>query len=81
VFNLMNKGRIAAGYDADLTLVDLAAERTIEDAQQASKVGWTPFHGMRVQGWPMATVVRGQVVMRDGQITGAPNGRPMRFLP
>jgi dihydroorotase len=81
VFNLMNKGRIAAGYDADLTLVDLKAERTIEDAQQASKVGWTPFHGMRVQGWPMATVVRGQVVMRDGQITGTPHGRPMRFLP
>jgi dihydroorotase len=81
VFNLMNKGRIAAGYDADLTLVDLAAERTIEDSQQASKVGWTPFHGLRVQGWPMATVVRGQVVMRDGQIIGTPDGRPMRFLP
>ena len=80
VFGLMGKGRIAAGYDADLTLVDLKAERTIDDAQQASKVGWTPFHGMRVQGWPMATMVRGQVVMRDGEITGQPAGTAMRFL-
>jgi dihydroorotase len=81
VFGLMGKGRIATGYDADLTIVDLKAERTIDDAQQASKVGWTPFHGMRVQGWPMATVVRGQVVMRDGEITGRPEGRAIRFLP
>ncbi len=80
VFGLMGKGRIACGYDADLTLVDLKAERVIDDAQQASKVGWTPFHGLRVQGWPMATVVRGQVVMRDGAITGAAEGRPIRFL-
>ncbi len=80
-FGLMGKGRIAAGYDADLTLVDLQAERVIEDAQQASKVGWTPFHGQRVQGWPMATVVRGQVVMRDGQLVGPPAGRAMSFLP
>jgi dihydroorotase len=81
VFGLMGKGRIAAGYDADLTLVDLAAHRTIEDAQQASKVGWTPFHGMRVQGWPIATIVRGSVVMRDGAVQGPPAGRAMSFLP
>jgi dihydroorotase len=81
VFGLRRKGRIAAGYDADLTIVDLAAERTIEDAQQASRVGWTPFHGMRVTGWPIMTVVRGSVVMRDGQLLGAPAGQPMAFLP
>jgi len=81
VFGLMGKGRIAVGYDADLTIVDLKAERTIEDAQQATKVGWTPFHGMRVQGWPQMTVVRGQVVMREGEICGKPNGRAIQFLP
>jgi len=81
VFNLSRKGRIAAGYDADLTIVDLAAERTIEDGQQASKVGWTPFHGMRVTGWPVATVVRGRTVMRDGQLIGAAAGQPIAFLP
>jgi dihydroorotase len=81
VFGLMGKGRIACGYDADFTLVDLKAERVIDDAQQASKVGWTPFHGMAVQGWPMGTIVRGQVVMVDGQITGRPEGRAISFLP
>lgn len=80
VFGLARKGRIAAGYDADLTLVDLGAERVIDDAQQASKVGWTPFHGMRVRGWPMGTIVRGRIVMRDGQLIGAPAGAPMSFL-
>lgn len=80
VFGLAGKGRIAVGYDADFTLVDLKAQRTIEDSQQASKVGWTPFHGMRVTGWPMATIVRGAVVMRDGQLVGDPIGKPCRFV-
>lgn len=79
VFGLAGKGRVACGYDADLTLVDLAAERTITDAQQASRVGWTPFAGMKVHGWPMATVVRGQVVMRDGALVGDAIGAPARF--
>ena len=79
-FGLAGKGRIACGYDADLTLVDLQAERTITDAQQASRVGWTPFAGMRVTGWPMATIVRGNVVMRDGELVGTPVGAPMRFV-
>ncbi|MBN8524957.1 MAG: dihydroorotase [Planctomycetes bacterium] len=81
VFGLSCKGRIAAGYDADLTLVDLQASRVIEDGQQASRAGWTPFHGMRVTGWPMATIVRGETVMRDGQLLGTARGRPMGFQP
>jgi dihydroorotase len=81
VFGLSRKGRIAAGYDADLTIVDMHASRTIEDVQQASKVGWTPFHGMRVTGWPIMTVVRGRTIMRDGQLLDAAQGQPMSFLP
>jgi dihydroorotase len=79
VYGLLRKGRLAAGYDGDLTLVDMRAERTIEASRMASPCGWTPFDGMRVQGWPMATVVRGQVVMRDGAVIGAPAGRPAIF--
>jgi dihydroorotase len=79
LFGLAGKGRIACGYDADLTLVDLAASRTIENRLMASKSGWTPFDGMRVTGWPMLTVVRGRVVMRDGQLLGGAAGAPMRF--
>jgi dihydroorotase len=79
VYGLLRKGRLAAGYDGDLTLVDMRAERTIEASRMASPCGWTPFDGMRVQGWPVATVVRGGVVMRDGEVTGSPVGRPAMF--
>jgi dihydroorotase len=80
LFGLASKGRIAAGYDADLTIVDLGAQRTIENRQMASKVGWTPFDGMRVTGWPLMTIIRGNVVMRDGELLGSPLGEPMRFV-
>ena len=79
VYGALNKGRLAAGYDADFTLVDLRARRTIEDSWIVSPCGWTPFNGMKVTGWPMATVVRGNAVMRDGEVLGAPMGRLVRF--
>jgi dihydroorotase len=79
LFNLSGKGRIALGYDADFTVVDLKAKRTIEENWLKSKCGWSPFTGMSVTGWPMATIVRGQFAMRDGEL-GQPIGRPVRFL-
>lgn len=79
VFGMAGKGRIAIGYDADLTLVDLAARRTVTDESIASICGWTPFAGMELCGWPVATVIRGQVVMRDGEVQARPAGRPVRF--
>jgi dihydroorotase len=60
--------------------VDLKASREITDAGTASRCGWTPYAGMRVTGWPMATIVRGHAVMRDGAVLGAGVGRPVRFL-
>ena len=80
LFGIAGKGRIACGYDADLTIVDLQAKHTITDAEMANKVGWTPFAGMTVQGWPVSTIIRGQVVMRDGQLIGKAAGVPMRFM-
>jgi len=80
VFQLEGKGRLAAGYDADLTLVDLGARRIITDAEQASRSGWTPFAGVEAKGWPMATIVRGRIVMRDGELASAAIGEPIRFL-
>lgn len=79
LFGLVAKGRIALGYDADLTLVDLKARKTITNQWIASRCGWTPFDGMTVTGWPMATLVRGQVVMFEGQLQGQPIGQPFRF--
>ncbi|HEV2082451.1 MAG TPA: dihydroorotase [Brevundimonas sp.] len=80
VFGTAGKGRMAEGYDADLTIVDLKARRTITHDQQASRCGWTPFDGFEARGWPMATIVRGRQVMRDGQLLGTAHGRPVRFM-
>ena len=80
IYNIACKGRIAAGYDGDLTLVDLKAKRTIENSWIVSKCGWTPFDGVTVTGWPVATIVRGAIVMRDGKTQkGGQTGRPARF--
>ena len=79
VFGTANKGRMAVSYDADLTIVDLKAKRTIRHDQQATRCGWTPFDGVEATGWPMATIVRGRVVMQDGELIGSAHGRPVRF--
>lgn len=81
LYRVRRKGRIALGYDADFTLVDLAARRTITNDWSKSRCGWTPFDGMTVTGWPMATLVRGRVVMRDGQLVGQVSGAPVAFDP
>jgi len=79
IYGAVNKGRIAAGYDADFSIVDLAAVRRIENSWIASQCGWTPFDGETVTGWPIATIIRGTVVMQDGALLGAPSGRPVSF--
>ena len=79
VYGVVGKGRIAAGYDADFTLVDMKRQRTIEDSWIASPCGWTPFAGMAVTGWPVATIIRGTVVMREDEVLGAPAGRLVQF--
>jgi dihydroorotase len=79
VYGALNKGRIAAGIDADFTLVDMKAKRRITNDWIASPCGWTPFDGMAITGWPVSTIVRGHVVMRDDEVLGAPVGKLVRF--
>jgi dihydroorotase len=79
LFQMAGKGRIAAGYDADLTVVDLKRRETITDAMMASRAGWTPYDGMKVTGWPVGTVVRGHRVMWEGQLELPAMGRAVRF--
>lgn len=79
VYGAVAKGRLAAGYDADFTVVDLKKTRTIEESWIASPCGWTPFAGMSCTGWPVMTIVRGQPVMREDEVLGTPAGRPVRF--
>jgi dihydroorotase len=79
IYGIAGKGRIAVGYDADFTVVDMRAERVITNDWIESRCGWSPFDGKTVTGWPMATIVRGRAVMRDGQLLGNPGGEPVRF--
>lgn len=79
IFGIARKGRIAAGYDADLTIVDLKRRETIANAQQGSKVGWTPYDGRQVTGWPVGTIVRGRRVMWEGEIVAPGQGRAVEF--
>ena len=79
VFGLADKGRIAEGYHADFTVVDLKRKETITAEWSKSKCGWTPFDGFEATGWPVATIVRGGFVMRDGEIVAKGGGKPVRF--
>lgn len=80
LFQIAGKGRIAVGYDADLTVVDLKRRATISDAGIVSRAAWTPFDGRAVTGWPVGTVVRGARVMWEGELVTAGAGAPVRFL-
>jgi dihydroorotase len=80
LFGIAGKGRIAVGYDADFTIVDLKKRVTIADDWIASRCGWTPYAGMAVTGWPVGTIVRGVRVMWQGELTSPGIGRPVRFL-
>jgi dihydroorotase len=79
IFGIAGKGRIARGYDADFTVVDLNATREITDAWIANRCGWTPFDGFQAKGWAVATIIRGNIVMRDDELQASPIGQPVRF--
>jgi Dihydroorotase and related cyclic amidohydrolases len=73
------KGRLVAGADADLVLIDLAAQRVLRDEDVISKAGWTPYAGRRIRGRIASTYVRGALVAQSGKpIADAGSGR---YLP
>jgi dihydroorotase len=80
LFQIARKGRVAVGYDADLTIVDLKRRETIRDEWIASRCGWTPYHGKEVTGWPVGTFVRGARAMWEGEVLAPSTGKPIRFL-
>jgi dihydroorotase len=79
IFGIAGKGRITQGFDADFTVVDLKARKTIENSWIASHCGWTPFDGLTTTGWAMATIIRGKIVMRDRALVLGAQGEPIRF--
>jgi dihydroorotase len=80
LFGIARKGRIAVGYDADVTAVDLKRRETITDKWVASRAGWTPYDGVKVTGWPVGTIIRGRKVMWDGGLATPAQGERVRFL-
>jgi dihydroorotase len=80
IYGIAGKGRLAAGYDADITIVDLKRRETITDRWIASRSGWTPYDGMTVTGWPVGTLVRGNRVMWQGEVVAASRGEAVRFV-
>ncbi|MCS0502385.1 dihydroorotase [Ancylobacter mangrovi] len=80
IFNIATKGRIAVGYDADFTIVDMKRRETIRNGWIASRPGWTPYDGVDVTGWPVGTFIRGRRVMWEGELVTPSGGTPVRFL-
>ena len=79
VWDMVGKGRIAEGYDADLVLIDLGKKQTVRNEDQQTKCKWSPWHGVALQGWPVRTFVHGQTVFKDGQFDEAVQGQEIQF--
>ncbi|KYG67875.1 dihydroorotase [Bdellovibrio bacteriovorus] len=79
VFGIVNKGYLRPGFDADVTIVDLKKQKTIDNSWIASKCGWTPFHGMQVKGWMTHTIVGGKLVMENDEVILPSQGQPVNF--
>ncbi len=79
VWDIVDKGRIAVGYDADLVLVDLGRECEVRNEQQQTKCGWSAWHGTKLTGWPVRTWVRGHEVFREGQFDLSRPGQAAQF--
>ncbi|UNE54834.1 dihydroorotase [Bartonella machadoae] len=80
VFGISCKGRLAVGYDADLTIVDLKREEVLTNTLIGSRAGWTPYDGKKVKGWPVGTIIRGRRIMWEGEIITPSQGEPIKFM-
>ena len=79
VWDMVGKGRIAEGYDADLVLVDLGKKQTVRNENQQTKCGWTPWDGITLQGWPVRTIVGGKTVFLEGNFDESIRGTEITF--
>tara|TARA_X000001036_G_scaffold390934_1_gene388876 strand:- start:321 stop:1634 length:1314 start_codon:yes stop_codon:yes gene_type:complete len=79
IFGIKDKGYIKEGFDADLTIVDMDKEQIIKNEMMASKCGWTPFDNYKVKGFPIGTIINGNIVMIEGKIISKARGEPLKF--
>ena len=69
-YQMIGKGKLEVGYDGDIVLVDMAAKAVVEDKNSWARVGWNPFRGRELTGWPVLTVVDGTPVFERSPVTG-----------
>ena len=69
-YQMIGKGKLEVGYDGDIVLVDMAAKAVVEDKNSWTRVGWNPFRGRELTGWPVLTVVEGTPVFERSPVTG-----------
>ena len=79
IFGIKDKGFIKEGFDADFTIVDMNKKIIIKNENIESKCGWSPFNGFEFKGTPVTTIIDGKVKMKNGQILGDPEGKPLIF--
>ena len=78
-YGIPNKGEITPGYDADLVLVDLNNYKPVKREELLSKCGWSPFEGWNLTGWPVQTIVGGQIVYAQGKVNPQIRGQALSF--
>ena len=79
IFGIQDKGFIKEGFDADFTIVDLNKVIEIKNENIESKCGWSPFDGYKFKGTPVATIINGEIKMKNGKLLGYPSGKPILF--
>ena len=79
IFGINNKGYIKKDFDADFTIIDLEKITEIKNEKIESKCGWSPFNGYKFKGTPVVTIINGKIKMKDGNIIGDPDGKPIKF--
>lgn len=79
IFKIKNKGQIKKGFDADLTVIDLDKEKVVRNEELFTKAAWTPYNGMKLKGWPIMTIVNGNIVFKEGKITKDIKGKEAVF--
>jgi dihydroorotase len=79
IFGIKNKGYIKEGYDADLTIINMKKETILKNDWIQSKCGWTPFNNYKIKGFPVATIVNGEIIMANNKILSRALGKPLIF--
>ena len=79
LYKMHGKGRIEVGQDADLALIDMSLKKKVTNGKLHTRVNWSPFDGIELQGWPVRTIVNGQTVFLNGEVNKSVRGKEIFF--